>query len=175
MSSTEEAVSTAPAPAPAGRGRLLPTILVGVVCLGLGAGGAWFAAQRGAAPQPADAGHGGEETGHGAGATLGPAPLVDRVLNLDPFVVNLAGEGFQRFLKARIEIETASPGDRKELAERTAQLRDAVIVVLSSKRLEDLDGFEGKAMLKNELHERLADIAGPDRIRSVLITEFVIQ
>lgn len=166
MSGSEEVASAAPAVAPAGRGRLLPMILLGVACLGLGAGGAWLAAQRigSAAAAAAD-----------DGAEAGGAPLAERVLNLDPFVVNVAGESFQRFLKTRVEIEAASPHDREALAERTAQLRDAVIVVLSSKRLEDLDGFEGRAMLKNQLHERLADIAGPERIRSVLITEFVIQ
>jgi len=164
MSGTEEAAAAAQSAAPAARDRLLPMILVGVACLGLGAGGAWLAAGRAAAPSPAEGGAAGAD-----------APLTERVLNLDPFVVNVAGEGFQRFLKARVEIEAASPSDRKLLAERTAQIRDAVIAVLSSKRLEDLEAFEGRALLKNQLHQRLGDIAGPERIRSVLITEFVIQ
>jgi flagellar FliL protein len=174
MSSTEETAAAPAAPAQAGGSRLLPLILVALLALAAGAGATWFVTQRRAATA-GDAVHtapGGEQE---AAPTAGDAPLVDRILALDPFVVNVEGESFKRFLKARVEVEVATPGDRKLLAERTAQLRDAVIAVLGSKRLEDLDGLEGKAMLKTELHQRLADIAGPERIRSVLITEFVIQ
>jgi len=52
---------------------------------------------------------------------------------------------------------------------------DTIIVLLTSKRLEDLGGFEGKVILKNEIARRLNDMLGKDRIQSVLITEFVIQ
>src|SRR5690606_26208524 len=117
MSGSEEVASAAPTVAPAGRGRLLPMILLGVACLGLGAGGAWLAAQRIGSAAAAGAAD--------DGAEAGGAPLAERVLNLDPFVVNVAGESFQRFLKTRVEIEAASPHDREALAERTAQLRDA--------------------------------------------------
>lgn len=174
MSSTEEIVA-APAPtAPAGGRSVLPLILVAVLALAAGAGVTWFVTQR-QATAAGDLARGAPAGADGATAAGGEVPLADRILALDPFVVNVEGESFKRFLKARIEIEVTTPLDRQHLAERSALLRDAVIAVLGSKRLEDLDGLEGKAMLKTELHQRLADIAGPERIRSVLLTEFVIQ
>jgi flagellar FliL protein len=172
MPGTEETAAPPPA-APSAGSSPVALLLVAVLALGTGAGATWFLTQR--SKPGGDAEHGAAAEAHGEGAAGASAPLVDRVLALDPFVVNVEGESFKRFLKARIELEAATPADRKAMAEQTAQLRDAVIGVLASKRLEDLEGLEGKAMLKTELLERLGDIAGPERLRSVLITEFVIQ
>lgn len=134
-------------------------------------------AEAGHGEEAAEGDAGGEAAGggdHGAGGGNGKA-LSDRLLTLDPFVVNVDGEGFRRFLKARIELEARSASDRKAMLARAPQLRDAILVVLSSKRLEDLGGLEGKAILKNEIAERLDDLVGPGKVKAVLITEFVIQ
>lgn len=103
------------------------------------------------------------------------APLSERLITLEPFVVNLDEAGAKRFLKTRIELETGSPNEKTELQTRSAQMRDTIIVLLTSKRLEDLGGFEGKVILKNEIARRLNDMLGEEQIKSVLITEFVIQ
>ncbi len=153
-------------------------LVVGLVValLVAGGGGAWFWLQGSAEPGSSH----GEETagadgavGHGTDAAQ--TPLAERLLSLDPFVVNLDGADLRRFLKARIELETRSAAELAELQGRTAEIRDAVIVALSSKRAEDLGSFEGKVMLKSEILLRLSDLLGEDRVQSVLITEFVIQ
>lgn len=159
---------------PKSRKPLVVAVVVGL--LAAGGGSAWFWLRGLAVPESA---HGGEaqgaegEAGHGVGAVK--TPLAERLLSLDPFVVNLDGEDLRRFLKARIELETRSPAELVELQGRTAEIRDAVIVALSSKRVEDLGSFEGKVMLKSEILLRLSDLLGEDRVQSVLITEFVIQ
>jgi flagellar FliL protein len=160
----ENSATAAPAP----RRNVAPMLAVGLAALVIGAGGSWMLARR-MPPDPAAEAR--------ADATSAPheAPLAERIADLDPFVVNVEGEGFKRFLKTRLQIETATPEDRRMIESRVPQIRDAVIVLLASKRLDDLDGFEGKAVLKNELAERIGDLVGPERIRSVLITEFVIQ
>lgn len=117
----------------------------------------------------------GEAEGGGEAKSGKHAPLSERLITLDPFVVNLDEAGAKRFLKTRIELETASPNEKAELQTRSAQMRDTIIVLLTSKRLEDLGGFEGKVILKNEIARRLNDMLGKEQIKSVLITEFVIQ
>jgi flagellar FliL protein len=147
-------------------------------------GGEEAAAEEGAASEHASATEEGEGEGEAAegGAKEGGeaaggkhAPLSERLITLDPFVVNLDENGAKRFLKTRIELETESPAEKAELQTRSAQMRDTIIVLLTSKRLEDLGGFEGKVILKNEIARRLNDTLGGDPIKSVLITEFVIQ
>jgi flagellar FliL protein len=178
-------VKSGPAPAPK-KGGLVPMIAVAGVALAIGAGGMWFLKPKGDV-EPNDAAAA-EEAGHenvssqegggepGAGTEGGAhAPLSERLITLEPFVVNLDENGAKRFLRTRIELETGSPARQAELLTRSAQMRDAIIVLLTSKRLEDLGGLEGKVMLKNEIQRRLDDLLGADAIRSVLITEFVIQ
>lgn len=169
---------------PAKKGGLVPMIGVAVAALAIGAGGAWFLKPTGG-DAPAEeaerheeaAGEGEAESGEheGAAADGAQAPLSERLITLDPFVVNLDENGAKRFLRTRIELETASPAKQAELVTRSAQMRDAIIVLLTSKRLEDIGGLEGKVILKNEIQRRLDDLLGAGAVRSVLITEFVIQ
>jgi flagellar FliL protein len=166
-------------------GKKKPLMIVGIVLvLAIGGAGAWFFLIKGEA-KPSAAEHasadGGEDAasgGHGGaegGEKGGDSPLSERLISLDPFVVNLDDGGYKRFLKTRIELETRSPGQKAKLVTRTAQMRDAIIVLLTSKRVEDLGGFEGKVVLKSEIERRLNDVLGEGEIQSVLITEFVIQ
>ena len=55
------------------------------------------------------------------------------------------------------------------------QVRDALIVLLSSKQLSDVTDFEGKALLKEDMLERVNDLLESGQIRSILFTEFVVQ
>jgi flagellar FliL protein len=172
-----------------GKGKLLPMIGVAVAALLLGGGGSWFffapKGEEEAKPKSAEAAveakHGEEAAEEGGDEDKGEeaggehAPLSERLITLDPFVVNLDENGAKRFLRTKIELETATPADKAELQTRSAQMRDSIIVLLSSKRLEDLGGFEGKVILKNEIQRRLNDMLGEGEIHSVLITEFVIQ
>lgn len=99
----------------------------------------------------------------------------ERLYSLDPFVVNVTGEGYSRYLKVKVELEADSPEVKTELDARLSQVRDAVIVLLSSKKLSDITDFEGKALLKQDIYERVNDILVTGELKSVLFTEFVVQ
>ena len=155
---------------PGPRARRTGTTWLGVVAIfffGAGAGwlGAHFtmAAARGAARA---------NTGSPKDAI---AALPERMLALDPFIVNLVGEDATRYLKVKIELETESPALRSELEARLPQVRDGVISVLSARDVVDVTSFEGKALLKQDLQERLNGLLRRGRIESVLFTEFVVQ
>ncbi len=49
------------------------------------------------------------------------------------------------------------------------------LLLLSSKRLSDVTEFEGRALLKDDLRERINGIVGEGKVASVLFTEFVVQ
>lgn len=103
------------------------------------------------------------------------AGFKERLYSLDPFVVNVTGEGYSRYLKVKVELEADSPDVKVELDARLSQVRDAVIVLLSSKKLSDITDFEGKALLKQDIYERVNDILETGELKSVLFTEFVVQ
>jgi len=89
--------------------------------------------------------------------------------------VNVTGDGYNRFLKLRVELETSDAMMREELDARLPQVRDALIVLLSSKQLSDITDFEGKALLKEDILERVNDLLETGSVRSILFTEFVVQ
>jgi flagellar FliL protein len=173
-----EQPGSAAAPAPAVRkGAALPIAIAALASLAAGAGGAWFLLRPPAAPAPA--GHAAAAAGEPGAAkepALSPsASFAQRLLPLEPFVVNVNGDGYTRYLKLVLSLEASTPEVKQELAARAPQIRDAVIAVLTSKRLEDISDFEGKALLKEDLQKRVNDLLSGGAVQSVLFTEFVVQ
>ena len=146
------------------------------VVRGLGAGGAFCFLKRRPAPAAEDP---------AAMAAAGAAAakqreaegegFKERLYSLDPFVVNVTGDGYSRFLKVKIELEADSPDLKTELDARLSQVRDALIVILSSKKLVDITDFEGKSLLKEDVLERVNDVLVTGSVKSVLFREFVVQ
>lgn len=154
--------------APAGKPWLL-ILVAALVAMGLGAGGTFFL--LGSKPEPAEVSAGDE-----AAEPIEPdLEFKDRVFKLDPFVVNVTGEGYPRYLKMQVAFEMDTPEARLEIESRVAQVRDTTILLLSSKRLTDISDFEGKALLKDDLRERVNSTLKSGRVESVLFTEFVVQ
>jgi flagellar FliL protein len=149
---------------------LVVVLLVALLCLGLGAGGAFLLLGSGG---------GGEAAAEAEVAEAEPANpaegLAERSVALEPFVVNVTGDGYPRYLKLKIELEADAPAAREEIEARLAHIRDTIILLLSSKRLEDIGDFEGKALLKDDLRDRINGLLESGEVRSVLFTEFVVQ
>lgn len=162
-----------------GKGGIAMIIAAALVSLGLGAGGAFFFASSQAPPPaaPLDAGAAEERAALEASASLkrSTEDFKERLYGLEPFVVNVTGDGYNRFLKLRVELEASEPRLKEEIDARLPQVRDALIVLLSSKQLSDITDFEGKALLKEDILERVNDLLETGSVRSILFTEFVVQ
>ncbi len=193
MSAPEKKEDEAPAAAGASK---KPLIIIGLVALLAGAGVGLFVlpgvvhvggdapAEAGDEEHAAAEGEGGEE--HAAegeeGAEEGEhaegapdAAFTDRIVQFEPFVVNVSGESYPRYLKLQVVFEMRSVESKAKLEERMAQVRDLTISLLSSKRLADITDFEGKALLKDDLRTQVDELLGRDSVESVLFTEFVVQ
>lgn len=145
-------------------------IIIGILLgAGLGGGGVFFGLSQGMAAQS------GAEADVESDAEVERAGFDERVLSLDPFVVNVSGEAYPRYVKLQVALEFDTLNAKAECETRIAQVRDLTILLLSSKRLADIDGFEGKALLKDDLRERVNGVLTEGKVESVLFTEFVIQ
>ena len=162
-----------------GKGGIVMIIVAALISLGLGAGGAFFFAsqqQQQSPSTPQEAAQAEIEAEKVAAKQRAVTEdFRQRLYGLDPFVVNVTGDGYNRFLKLRVELETADSDLKEELDARTPQVRDALIVLLSSKQLSDVTDFEGKALLKEDMLDRVNDILVTGEVRSILFTEFVVQ
>jgi len=93
---------------------------------------------------------------------------------LDPFIVNLFDDRGVRYLKVRLDIELWDFTE-EEMDKKTPKVRDSLIVLLSSKKYEEIGSLEGKARLREEILFRLNRILGEGKAKEVYFTDFVVQ
>jgi flagellar FliL protein len=127
-----------------------------------GAGGAWWAlkSQTGSA-----------EAGE-------PALEARGAFAFEPFLVNLADQGGNRFLKATIQIVLESPGDATHVAEAPVlvmHLRSAILELLTQQSAPALVTPEGKEALKQAIQARANPLLADRKVLDVLFSEFVVQ
>jgi len=100
---------------------------------------------------------------------------IGQIFSMESFVVNLSDPGGKRYLKTKIDLEYSDESLRKELKARMPQIRDSIILILSSKLLEDVQGIDGKIAVRNELIIKINQLLYKEKIRNLYFTEFVIQ
>lgn len=92
---------------------------------------------------------------------------------LDPFVLNLAEQG--RFLKVTLQLELSDAAYQQAITDKIPQIKDAIIILISSKSSHAIANPEGKIQLKDELLLRANQVIGKDAVRNLYFTEFVMQ
>ncbi len=98
-----------------------------------------------------------------------------QIFDLDTFVVNLGDQGGKRYLKTKIALEYGSEAVGREMTTRLPQLRDMILLLLSSKTLDQIQDIDGKIALRNELMARINQTLQQGHIKNLYFTEFVIQ
>lgn len=116
----------------------------------------------------AEGGHGEAKGGHG-GKDKAPSNSVA----LQPFVVNLADPSARRYLKIVLDVEMT--GNPELLEANQPKIRDALLMLLSSKTSQELSTLEGKILLRKEIVDRLNQAIGQAKVARVYFTDFVIQ
>ena len=115
-----------------GKGGMAMIIAAALISLGMGAGGAFFFASSQVPPPAPPATMDAADMAAQAEAEASASSLrstedfKERLYGLDPFVVNVTGDGYNRFLKLRIELETNNVSIKDELDARLPQVRGRV-------------------------------------------------
>lgn len=102
---------------------------------------------------------------------------VSIVCPLNSFVVNLQdkkGVG-KRYLKITMQLEVGKEEDKLIIGNHNAQIRDTILLLLSSQTLKEINTMEGKLELKQTLLSRMNQILGDSVVRGIYFTEFVVQ
>jgi flagellar protein FliL len=160
--------------------------LIGVGALLLLGGGGFFAWKIFMAPKsntPTDNAHGGgaAKNGHGGseakegekGGGEGGATII-----LEPFLVNLADQDANRYLKASIRILVANAEVAKKASENEVlmpRLRDSILNILSTKVANEIISNEGKQKLKKEILEKINEFIPEKAAKEIFFTDFVVQ
>lgn len=166
--------------------KLIPMLLPGVMGLvgalvGAGAmvfmgGGGESAAPAAPAPEGGEAPAAVEEV-----VPLPPPPPPPQrqnalqVYDLPPFTINLRGGGGGRVLRLTMSLQVDA-GYVETLNQQSAEVRDAVNILVSDYTWAELEGLDGKNRLRDELLGRLNSVfAGQIQVERIYFTEFVVQ
>lgn len=109
------------------------------------------------------------ETDESQKVQLGP------LFSLDTFIVNLADSERNRYLRVTMDLELMAETDMNKLSERLPQIRDRILMILPSKRFEDIASMEGKTALRDEIIGKLNGLFPSEVISNIFFTEFVVQ
>lgn len=101
--------------------------------------------------------------------------LITPTITLPSFLVNLYDPLGRRYIKLDVELELISPEVKREVELLNARIRDAMILLLSSKTYSELSTPEGKHILRNEIMDRVNQILNGPKVVRVYFTDFVIQ
>lgn len=158
----EESVKEAEEAQPAPKSTLKLIVLASTVLL-LGVGGffgwKWYAGRK------------------VASATTQKLEKMTIVYPLKSFIVNLAdkkGVG-KRYLKLTLEVEVAGDEQRALVNHKVPQLRDTILLMLSSRTIAEITSMEAKLELKQVLLARMNRAIGKNVIQRLYFTEFVVQ
>ena len=99
----------------------------------------------------------------------------DLMFHLDPFIVNLAKSGGNRFLKVTVSLEMSSPKVRLGLKKNIQKITDSILLLLSTKVFEDVYSVQGKFTLKGEITTRVNQFLTEGQVKGAYFTEFIIQ
>jgi flagellar FliL protein len=117
---------------------------------------------------PAAAGHG------GGGAATTQASGGGLTYEMEKFTTNLSDD-MSTFVQMKVELEAANGDGLGLIQQNLAPLRDATIMLLSSKTREEVQSLAGKERLKREMLTRYQGVLNSNKaLRNLYITEFTV-
>jgi len=114
----------------------------------------------------AEGGHGEAKAGEAAAATVYP---------LEPFIVNIYDGQEIRYLKLKVEFELANAQVKPELDAKVAPLRDAILILLTTKTMQEIQDLQGKNQLREQILAAVGKIVAAGKVTKIYFTDFVVQ
>ena len=130
--------------------------------------------EHGAAAGEHGGGHG---EGHGGEKHADEADddFVGKMIPLETFLVNLSGNRGNKVLKLNMELEVEGERIAEEIDKRKPQIRDIIIIVLSSKTYAQISSTAGKNFLRDEIRDTVNAFLTRGKIKRVHFTELIYQ
>lgn len=103
--------------------------------------------------------------------------VIPVIYGLEPFIVNISDGKDTRYLKIKLEFETTATKEtvKAEFDPYLAPIRDSILILLTSKTLQDVQDIQGKNRLREEIMAAANKILPPGKITRLFFTDFVVQ
>ncbi|MEQ2526491.1 flagellar basal body-associated protein FliL [Robertmurraya yapensis] len=110
------------------------------------------------------------------GAEKADGPTIDEVIeasvDIPEITTNLAGNDL---IRISFKIETDSKKAKEELEKRDFQVKNIIILSLSEKTTEQIQGSEGQTKLETELKDKINELMQEGKVEKVYITGSLLQ
>lgn len=101
---------------------------------------------------------------------------VTQIIELQPFIVNLADTEQARYLRLSVSLGVATEGKETDPAPLfVTRVRNAMLAILSDKNSSEILSMEGKAKLRKDLLRAAQAAADEPEIHAIYITDFIVQ
>ncbi len=97
------------------------------------------------------------------------------IFPLEPFIVNIYDGQELRYLRVKVEMEVVNEEAKSELTAKQAQMRDTILVLLTTKTMLDIRDQQGKNQLRQEIFNAVSRIVSPGKVQKIYFTDFVVQ
>lgn len=97
-----------------------------------------------------------------------------KTFDLEEFTINLADEGGKNYLKVNVYLGYDSKKLTEELTEKTPIIRDAIIEVLRTKKVEDISD-KNMDNIKIEIIQRINPMLEKGKINNVYFSDILTQ
>ena len=154
---------------PKRRLKKLIILVLFLLIIGGGAGGGfYFWKIRGAAAA--------EQAVEGEEHTKEAENAVKAIVDLPPFIVNLADNESARYLRMTVSLGVGG----SEKAEKpdpvfSTKARNAILAVISAKKSDEILTAEGKDALRKEILAAAQSVSKEPHVAEIYITEFIVQ
>jgi flagellar FliL protein len=101
--------------------------------------------------------------------------FIGSVIPMETFLVNLAGSRGGKLAKVNMELEVDGEKVQQEIEKRKPQIRDIIIIILSSKNYDQIVTKESKDTLRDEVRDTVNSFLTKGHIKRVYFTEFIVN
>ena len=129
---------------------------------------------HGAAEKKKDDGHGGKDDGKDAG----PQAKYTKdgyIYPFQPVMVNVQGTLGKQYLKCAFDVVSDNKNIAALIEENKGKLRDVAIEALGNYSLSDLEGQNGKSVVRQDLIARMNKALNTSAIKQIQFTQYLVQ
>lgn len=100
---------------------------------------------------------------------------VKHIIELDPFIINLADETETRYLRMTVNLGVGETEKEEPDKLFLTRVKNAMLSVLSVKTSEDVLSVKGKNKLRKELLKAAQMASDEPKVEAIYITDFIVQ
>lgn len=100
---------------------------------------------------------------------------VKQVVELQPFIVNLADAESARYLRMSVSLGMGETENEKPDPLFLTRVKNAMLAVLTTKKSDDVLTVEGKTKLRQELLKAAQAASEKPHVEAIYITDFIVQ